>query len=207
MHVAEFLVCLLSKKQSLGLVKTWPQMVTQFRGQPGSAGLIMPATMCNLDGRPGFSDAGERRFFLRNSTSLWISIFRLGGVCLKCAQFCFAFSFSRLTKTVARDASSAAQRRRTRRLRRQCRRRERRLRCHGRHVPLSVRMAVAAAFRHSRDLTRTAVDAAVQVEGCVCVWLIQGISQERIKEQIVEQNVDVPVSQTQEQVVDPCCRS
>ena len=72
-----------------------------------------------------------------------------------------------------RDAASAAHRGRIRRLR-----------GHRRREQLSVRMAVAAAVRHSRDRTCTAVDAAVQVGGCV------------------EQNVDAPVSQSVEQIVD-----
>ena len=60
--------------------------------------------------------------------------------------------------------------------------RMRRLRCRWHHEQLSVRMAVTAAGRH-RDRTKIAVDAAVQVGGCV------------------EQNVDVPVSQGVEQIV------
>ena len=62
--------------------------------------------------------------------------------------------------------------------------RMRRLRCHWRHVQLPLRMAVAAPVRHRRDRTRTAIHATVQVAGCV------------------EQNVNVPVSQSVEQVVD-----
>ena len=53
-----------------------------------------------------------------------------------------------------------------------------------RHEQLSVRMAVAAAVHHSRDRTRTAVDTAVQAGGCV------------------EQNVDAPVSESVEQIIE-----
>ena len=64
-------------------------------------------------------------------------------------------------------------------------------------------MAVAAAVRRSRDRTRTAVDAAVRVEGCVEVQII---SEEHIVDSIpqvvtgtvVEQIVDVPALQLQE---------
>ena len=45
-------------------------------------------------------------------------------------------------------------------------------------------MAEAAAVRHSRDRTTPAVDAAVQVGGCF--EMVQIISQERIKEQLLD---------------------
>ena len=66
-------------------------------------------------------------------------------------------------------------------------------------MQLSVRRAVEAGARHNRDHTRTAVDAAVPVGGCV--EMVQAASQDRTNEQTAEQNINMPVSQCVQQRV------